>query len=139
MADLVAALIEDEEAAWATWNHGRPLVPRQLGRLLGGYGIKSKAVRTGYGSPPKGFDLTQFADAFARYLSQPSENGVSPVTQSQANNGGAFSVTDSQVTFPESYQSVTPKPARNKACDHVTEKVAFLMGGEKTHSNAEVF
>jgi hypothetical protein len=139
MADLVAALIEDEEAAWATWNRGRPLAPRQLGRLLGGYGIKSKAVRTGYGSPPKGFDLSQFADAFARYLSPPAENGVFPVTQSQANNGGASSVTDPQVTFPESHQSVTPKPSWNKACDHVTEKAAFLMDGENTHCNAEVF
>lgn len=139
MADLVAALIEDEEAAWATWNRGRPLVPRQLGRLLGGYGIKSKAVRTGYGSPPKGFDLSQFADAFARYLSPPVENGVFPVTQSQTNNGGASSVTYPQVTFPESHQSVTPKPAWNKACDHVTEKAAFLRDGENTYRNAEVF
>jgi hypothetical protein len=132
MADLVAALIEDDEAAWATWNRGKPLTPRQLGRMLGGYGVKSKAVRTGHGSPPKGFEKEQFTDAFTRYLSPPPENGVFSVTQSQPNEYAPLSVTNDAVTNSESHALVTPKPAWIKDCDRVTEESAFLGGAAHT-------
>lgn len=76
-ADLLAALIlDDTEAPWATYNRGKPLSPRQLGRLLDPYGINSKTVRFGP-LTPKGFELTQFTDAFARYLT-PSAEAVVP-------------------------------------------------------------
>ena len=72
-ADLLAALIlDDTEAPWATYNRGKPLSPRQLGRLLDPYGINSKTVRFGP-LTPKGFELTQFTDAFARYLTPSAE------------------------------------------------------------------
>lgn len=66
-ADLLAALIADPDAPWATYNNGRPLSSRQLNRLLEPYGIHSKTVRFGI-STPKGFEINQFDDAFARYL-----------------------------------------------------------------------
>jgi putative DNA primase/helicase len=76
-ADLLEALIlDDTEAPWATYNRGKPLSPRQLGRLLDPYGIHSKTVRFGP-LTPKGFELTQFTDAFARYLT-PSAEVVAP-------------------------------------------------------------
>ena len=131
MADLVAALIEDDEAAWATYNRGRPLAPRQLGRMLGGYGVKSKMLRIGH-DVSKGFEKEQFTDAFTRYLSPPRENGVFPVTQLQANTGAAFSVTEPLVTESESYTKVTPKPAWIKDCNRVTEESAFLGGAAHT-------
>lgn len=71
-ADLLEALIlDDPEAPWATYNRGKPLTARQLGRLLEPYGIHSKTVRFGP-LTPKGFELSQFADAFARYLTPPA-------------------------------------------------------------------
>jgi putative DNA primase/helicase len=33
-ADLIAALVDDEENSWATYNRGKPLTPRQLAKLL---------------------------------------------------------------------------------------------------------
>lgn len=66
-ADLLAGLIADPEAPWATYNRGKPLTPRQLSRLLEPYGIHSKTVRFS-SSTPKGFEFSQFQDAFARYL-----------------------------------------------------------------------
>lgn len=70
-ADLLSALINDDaEAPWATYNRGKPLAPRQLGRMLEPYGIHSKTVRFGK-CTPKGFELSQFADAFTRYLGPP--------------------------------------------------------------------
>ena len=70
-ADLIAALCEIEDGAWATYNHGKSISPRQLSKLLGTYKISPKTVRMKHGTP-KGYDLAQFADAFARYLTPPA-------------------------------------------------------------------
>lgn len=67
--DLIAALVADTESPWATYNRGRPLTPRQLSKMLGAYGVKSKTVRMGRFDTPKGYDRDQFSDAFSRYLS----------------------------------------------------------------------
>lgn len=65
--DLLDALTRDDEKGWATYNHGRPLNPRQLAKLLGSYGIGPKTVRHG-NETPKGYERSQFDDAFARYV-----------------------------------------------------------------------
>lgn len=71
--DLISELVDDEEKPWATYCRGKPITPRQLARLLDGYGIKSKTVRMQFGTP-KGFDAGQFEDAFARYLGTPANS-----------------------------------------------------------------
>jgi len=70
-ANLIRALCEDEEAAWSTYNKGKPITPRQVARQLAAYGIASKNIRLGAYETPKGFELSQFSDAFVRYLSTP--------------------------------------------------------------------
>ncbi|MHB1188756.1 DUF3631 domain-containing protein [Thiobacillus sp.] len=137
MADLVAALVEDEEAAWATWNKGRPLTPRQLGRMLAGYGIKSKPVRVGY-EVSKGFESEQFADAFSRYLAPPPENAQFSVTSLQATEYKASGVTAQSVTPPDSHKQVTPKPAPLLGCNRVTEKTPILGEGGKGALDGEL-
>lgn len=92
--DLIAALVDDEENPWATYNRGKPLTPRQLSKQLAGYGIHSKTVRMQFGSTPKGFDALQFKDAFARYLTAPSDlppQGNDPL---ETNNGKVAGVAD---------------------------------------------
>ena len=69
--DLIQALVADEELAWAAYNRGKPLTPRQLAKQLGTYGIHPKTVRLAHGTP-KGYDADQFTDAFSRYLSAPA-------------------------------------------------------------------
>ena len=70
--DLLSALVHDDsEAPWATYNRGKPLTARQLNRMLEPYGIHSKTVRFGPHDTPKGFEIVQFKDAFARYLTLP--------------------------------------------------------------------
>jgi hypothetical protein len=69
--DLIRALMEDEEAPWATYNRGKEISPRQLAKHLDNYGIKSKTVRVKNGTP-KGYDFEQFRDAFTRYLTPPT-------------------------------------------------------------------
>lgn len=153
MADLVAALIEDDEAAWATYNRGRPFTPRQLGRILGGYGIRSKAVRIGY-EVSKGFEREQFADAFTRYLSPPPGNPSYSVTtpgkpidtRDSALPDIQLHTHDARLLLPgvqlrnqAESDSVTLEPAWIKACNPVTEKTPILGEGQSVPNDTEVF
>jgi putative DNA primase/helicase len=70
--ELLERLTGDEEKSWATYNRGKPMTPRQLAKQLEIYGIKSKTVRMGPKSTPKGYEVAQFEDAFRRYLKPPS-------------------------------------------------------------------
>ncbi|WP_322629938.1 DUF3631 domain-containing protein [Halothiobacillus sp.] len=92
-ADLIQELCSDDEKPWATYSRGKPLSPRQLGRKLKGYGIQSKNMKVGYDSVKKGFDRSQFTEAFARYL-PPSDSIRYPLPnaekpQQQAVSGGS--------------------------------------------------
>ena len=71
--DLIEALVADDEKAWAGYNRGKPMSPRQLAKQLAPYGIKPKTIRFSDKNTPKGYDLDQFEDAFARYLAPASE------------------------------------------------------------------
>lgn len=92
--DLIAALVDDEENPWATYNRGKPLTPRQLSKQLAGYGIHSKTVRMKFDTP-KGFDAMQFKDAFARYLTPLSDIPPQDNSPFNANTGKANYVAES--------------------------------------------
>lgn len=100
-ADLIEALIAEDESAWATYNRGKPITPRQLAKMLAGYGIKSKTVRLGHANTPKGYDKGQFEDVFARYLSAklPQQCNDSP----EANTDKAVGVADNTQRFCKDY------------------------------------
>ena len=96
-ADLIEALCEDAEKSWATYSRGKPLSPRQLARLLSGYGIKSKTIRMKY-ETPKGFDAAQFIDAFARYLAPPVDLPPPSYDAPDSNNDEDFEAEDTDDT-----------------------------------------
>lgn len=91
-ADLIAALCADEELSWNTYNRGRQLSPKQLATRLKAYGIASKNIRLGTYETPKGFELSQFADAFLRYLSTPLNLPPHATKPLEANRDGVYSV-----------------------------------------------
>lgn len=74
-ADLIKKLCEDPEKPWATFNHGRPISPRQIACRLREYGISSTTIRL-HTTTAKGYLFMQFADAFNRYLSSDQETSV---------------------------------------------------------------
>ncbi len=78
-ADLVKALLEDEEWGWGTWRKGKPLDQRGLARLLAPFGIKPRGIRVGTDTP-KGYMREWFADAWSRYM------GSDPPQAPQSNN-----------------------------------------------------
>jgi putative DNA primase/helicase len=109
-ADLIAALCDDDEKVWATYNRGKPVSPRQIAKRLGDFGIKSKNVRIGYGQA-KGFEFEQFQEAFARYLSPPPENPSQASQTPEASNSSACSGTDEKLATATKSAHVPPEPA----------------------------
>ncbi len=65
---LLEELYKDEESAWATYNRGRPVTARQLSKRVSEFGVKAKQFFI-YRINKNGYELTDFNDAFARYLS----------------------------------------------------------------------
>jgi len=118
-AELLDALLQDEEAPWATWNRGKPMSPRQLSAKLSDFGIKSTTVRAGF-DVKKGYRLDQFADAFVRYLSVgPSPESVTPL---QPSSGVASSVTNESYAPSEKQPKVTRKARAGAGCNDVTDR-----------------
>lgn len=115
--DLLAALCDDDERPWATYNRGKQMSPRQLSRKLAGYDIRSKNLKIGYGDVKKGFERSQFKEAFSRYL--PLENTRYPL---QANGDGGFTVADMNLVAATTIPSATSKPAPHKAGSGVADK-----------------
>lgn len=77
---LLAALTGLEGRPWGEWSRGRPLSARQLGTLLGRFGIKPGTIRIGE-TTPKGYVLDDLSDAFDRYL--PATGAATSATTSK--------------------------------------------------------
>jgi hypothetical protein len=103
-ADLLEALTLDDEKSWGTYNKGRPIEWVQVAKKLKGYGIKTKPIRIG-SSTQRGFDLSQFEDAFERYLVSDTDTG---------------NVTSNAEPQRDNEQRGTPKPAWALSCNAVT-------------------
>ncbi len=121
-ADLIAALTADDEKSWATYNRGKPISARQIASRLAGYGIKSKTIRLNNYETAKGFEVTQFDDAFARYLSDPLNLPSQGNKSLGANNGAEFDVTDREIVTVTENAKETLKPAPMLDCYGVTDK-----------------
>ena len=65
---LTAHLIGLEDRSWAEWSKGRPLSKNQLARLMKPFGVSPGSIRLDDGRTPKGYYLSAFDDALARYL-----------------------------------------------------------------------
>ena len=109
-ADLIAALIADEEKPWATYNRGKPLSPRQLSKQLAAYNIKTKTVRFGHATP-KGFELSQFEDVFARYLSPTPPETQQRNETPEPSNGKASGDADRTQQVRDEIDTLLPMPA----------------------------
>lgn len=88
-ADLIRDLSSDDLKPWNTFDHGRPITPSQLARMLKPYLIKPKDQKLPGGTTLKGYALDQFQDTFARYLDAPGGIiGPLPATSEQHQGPG---------------------------------------------------
>jgi hypothetical protein len=72
---LIGLLITREEEPWAHWCRGEPINNEGLAKLLRPFGIRSCRNRK---QTARGYPLTAFADAWARYLPPSLETPSSP-------------------------------------------------------------
>ena len=127
---LLEHLLKDDEAIFATYNRGKPITMKQVATRLSGYGVRSKVVRFGYDGTARGYELSQFADAFKTYLEgETVENivfsSVTPhrsVTSSHPNTGAGLDVTLRENVTVTKTRSVTLKPSTGAVCDDVTHR-----------------
>ena len=106
-AELIEALVSDDEKAWQTYNRGKQLTPRQLAGKLKDYGIYSKDIKFSYGQTLKGYSLEMFSDTFERYLTLSQEFIRDPQLP---NAGNGLEVADNKST---SATIRNPQPIRN--------------------------
>jgi putative DNA primase/helicase len=139
-ADLITALCGDEEAPWVTYNRGRPIAPRQLVKLLEAYGMKPKQIRLNSYDRMRGFELSQFDDAFMRYLATPKIICDGVTKQHKPSNGAASAVTQSVTLSHIDNLSVTAQATAGAACHTVTDKKAFSgVGVNSSFEQPEYF
>ncbi len=70
--DLMIALLGLEDGPWLDWNHGRGISFHQVARLLRPFGISPKQLRFKHATA-RGYEKSQFKDAFTRYLTGTTE------------------------------------------------------------------
>lgn len=134
--DLITALCEDEEAPWSTFNWGKPISPRQLAKQLKAYGIAPVQMRMhSFGNPVRGFEFSQFDEAFMRYLNihtdTPPNHPLHVTKPQEANNHGGLSVTDKKFCNVTEILSVTKEPNKHGVCNAVTDKTPIFGRGEE--------
>jgi hypothetical protein len=84
--DILEKLHGLEKRPWAAWGRARrPMTDKALGDRLRPYGVRSRTIRVGT-STPKGYYLSAFRDAFARYL--PTSSLSNRHTATNAGNQG---------------------------------------------------
>jgi putative DNA primase/helicase len=76
-AGIVAALTALEGRPWGEYRNGAPISQSGLARLLSVYKISPGTIRID-GATPKGYYLSQFEDAFERYLPASEEKAATP-------------------------------------------------------------
>ena len=120
--DLVRALVAMEERPWCDWRRGKPITKNSLARLLAPFQIKSRDLRLG-SQVKKGYRLSDFADAFERYLPRtpPDQNATTLQARSDAGSSQFQNATQGKgVAFQKS-----PQPYSHAGCS----VVAFENGG----------
>lgn len=131
-AELIHALISDDEKRWASYNRGYEITPRQVAAKLKEYGVHSKTVRIGTATS-KGYDRGQLTEAFARYIPLPISNDtiqllpIENVTTSQIPEQADQFVTNNPSRYPSVTDRTTCSSPPIGTCDVNMDKSPILV------------
>jgi Protein of unknown function (DUF3631) len=118
--ELVDALISIEGRPWAEWKAGKQLSQNGLARLLKPLKIRPGTKRfDGEKETAKGYYLSQFEDAFRRYLAQDGERN--PSHRHNIDEMGTFEAGPSVTPEPSVTDGKSEKPNNDGPCDGVTD------------------
>ena len=145
--DLIEALCEDEESRWVTHNfkgNDKRITARQISRILKEYKIKSKNVRFGQ-EVPKGYEKTQFEDAWKRYNNYISSNSTAKLSATmlqepatpviQRDTGVADNVNLKNIVEDKENLSATPESLIYKGLEEKCSVVADNLDGVNENNN----
>jgi hypothetical protein len=119
---IVDALNEDDRLPYGGWNNGAGITTRELGKKLAPYGVLAKTIRTD-AARGHGYERTQFADAWSRYLPGNDAQNRDTVTTRIAEPNPAVQNRDT-----EGFVTVSEKGANAHEQTDVTV-VTVLKGG----------
>jgi Protein of unknown function (DUF3631)/Toprim domain len=127
--DLAAYLATLDDRPWPEWKGGAPITKVQLSRMLARYKVFSETIRL-KDTTAKGYYLTAFADAFARYLlpenPDPKRHAVT-TSEPSALPVDSGSVTIGQCDVVENAK----KPSSDGHCNGVTDRNPSLEDEER--------
>lgn len=127
--ELAAALAELEDRPWPEFSRGKPITPRQVARLLAGFGVSPTPLRL-QSNIVKGYQLGQFAEAFSRYLphTPPSDrlHGYKP--QKTAKNDLFDRLQPESHVTDRKWQN----PRNSAPCNRVTDRIPPLPQEEES-------
>lgn len=125
--DLALSLAAMVDRPWATWSRGKAITPAGVARVLKTFGIVPNTIKLADRSQPNGYKESQFVDAFARYLPQPSGTPV---------QGSPSSPTSTNPRLAEQCQT-SPRQESGEVSEPVQslEKQGFGEDGELLEPN----
>lgn len=125
---LAEALAKMEERPCPEWHHGKPITPKQIATLLSPFEVRPKMLRIGTGEAVRGYEISNFDDAFARYLS------FSSATPQQTNVHAGFDDSGSATTQNLVADEKISKAAPGLECCGVADEKMRLL--DCAHMNA---
>jgi hypothetical protein len=131
--DILQDLVEIETSPWAEWNRGKPITAVGLSRLLKAFRIFPKNIRMATGVP-KGYERSQFEDAWDRYLPKTSPSAPFPIlpaaTPLQANiHAGTDHFSETLHGEPVAGSKSQESPIKTRAVADVAPRDA--LGGKR--------
>jgi hypothetical protein len=111
--ELTGYLVNLDDRPWPEFKSGRPLTKATLARQLSRYKILSGTIRLPDGRTLRGYYLSSFTDAFARYL--PLQTATPP----QLNNNVRCDALRSVTVKTDVTVSKSQKPNNHGHCDDV--------------------
>lgn len=112
-AEVVRALVEQENRPWPEWHAGKPMSTPQLARQLHHFGIAPRTMRLGSSERLKGYLRADFRDAWARYAPSETPFPAKP----------PFSNRDSVTTRENTGESANFVTVTNQTCHGVENLV----------------
>ena len=117
---LVAELVADDDAPWATYSRGKPITAKQIARLLSDFGIHTRTMRIpGAVGTPKTYARESFEGAWARYLPDTPFSSATPQHCKQIN--GLDSIRSGTLASNVADES-SGNPLNNNGCCGVTDE-----------------
>jgi hypothetical protein len=135
--ELVSALVAMENREWAEFGHAKkPITAHRLSALLRPFDIRPKTIRisndpTAEGDTPQGYRLSDFADAFSRYL--PEQAPQNPTSQHCSDFNDLHEPQNPTVADHVGFQNAA-NPLKDQHC----WDVGFQKGGSEPSSREDV-